>query len=179
MRVLLLSNNWDVAEPVREFLNCNETVTALDKDINSVPIPAVDIIVSYCYRYILKGPVLKIPAVNLHNSFLPWGRGAQPLFWAVVDDEPCGVSVHWIDEGLDTGPVIAQRKMLIHPEMTFRQAYEGQHRLLSQLFIEHWPYIRNKVGTRHTAREFEAVRDTLGPEGWDCTIATAKGRWRA
>lgn len=179
MRVLLLSSNWEVARPVHDFLNTRETVVSTDKDINEMVIPSADIIVSYCYRYILKDEALKIPAVNLHNSFLPWGRGAQPLFWSVVDGEPCGVSIHWMDAGLDTGVVIARRKVMLSDEMTFREAYEAQHRLLAQLFAEHWEYIRNKAGTFHTMTEFNAVQDVLGSDGWDCTIGDAKRRWRA
>ena len=176
----MLSNNWGVAGPVRDYLDSCETVISTDKNINEMVRPSVDIIVSYCYRHILKPDVLKeAPAVNLHNSFLPWGRGAQPLFWSVVDGEPCGVSIHWMDAGLDTGEVIARQRVDLHEEMTMRQAYEAQHRVLSQLFMQHWHYIREKVGTYHTTADFRAVEDVLGPAGWDTKIGDVRRRWRA
>ena len=180
MRVLFLTNNWDVAHPVYDFLCERETVTATYLNINKMERPPrADIIVSYCYRYILRARALKTPAVNLHNSYLPWGRGAQPLFWSVIEGEPCGVSIHWMDTGLDTGEVIAKQTVAIQEELTFRQLYEAQHRALYQLFRDYWDYIRNAAGSYHTAEDFDAAKDILGPEGWDCPVGTARRRWRA
>ena len=178
MKVLLLSNNWDVAAPVRDFLDERELLIGCSNDLNERYIKA-DIVVSYCYKHILKPETLARygGAVNLHNSYLPWGRGSNPLFWAVMNHEPVGVSIHWMDEGLDTGPLIAQQSVMVHNDMTFRQAYEAQHRALSQLFIQHWSHIRNRVGAHHTMEEFNQVKDVLGDEGWDCVISDAKERW--
>jgi len=181
MRVLLLSNNWEVARPVCNFLSKREEVVCSKEDINGKTIRA-DIVVSYCYRFILKPETLRryqYRCVNLHNSYLPWGRGVEPLFFSVVNNEPCGVSIHWMDEGLDTGELIAQKHLNVPEEMTFRQMYNAQHKVLRDLFIKHWPYIRSRAGSYHTEKEFGKAKDILGPEGWDCVIADAKRRWRA
>ncbi|MCL0081308.1 hypothetical protein M1N64_03665 [Peptococcaceae bacterium] len=42
-------------------------------------------------------------AINLHISFLPWNRGADPNFWSFIENAPVGVSIHYLDEGIDTG----------------------------------------------------------------------------
>ena len=47
--------------------------------------------------------------VNLHTGYLPHGRGAHPNVHAVLSGEPAGVTLHWMDNALDTGPVIAQQ----------------------------------------------------------------------
>jgi len=48
--------------------------------------------------------------LNVHASLLPKHRGPDPLFWTYFDfDESAGVTLHWIDEGIDSGDVVAQR----------------------------------------------------------------------
>ena len=56
-----------------------------------------------------------IPIVNLHISYLPWNRGAHPNFWSFFDATPTGVSIHLIDKGIDTGPIIVQKKVKLDP----------------------------------------------------------------
>ncbi|HLF67968.1 MAG TPA: formyltransferase family protein [Gaiellaceae bacterium] len=59
------------------------------------------------------------PAVNLHPSLLPRHRGVAPIVWAIAEgDRVTGLTAHHIDEGIDTGPVIVQRPLPIHPEDT-------------------------------------------------------------
>ena len=163
--------------PVTDFLDKREHLVLCSTDLNEHKVNA-DIVVSYCYKYILKPETLARygGCVNLHNSYLPWGRGSNPLFWALMDAEPVGVSIHWMDEGLDTGPLIAQQAVSHHNEMTFREAYEAQHRCLAMLFCQHWQHIRNKVGTYHSVKEFNQFKGVLGDDGWDCVIADARER---
>ncbi|HSR51317.1 MAG TPA: formyltransferase family protein [Acidobacteriota bacterium] len=47
-------------------------------------------------------------AANLHPSLLPHGRGAHPHAWAIAAKEPAGVTLHLIDEGVNTGAILAQ-----------------------------------------------------------------------
>jgi methionyl-tRNA formyltransferase len=49
--------------------------------------------------------------LNLHPSFLPTGRGADPIPWNILENKVQGVTIHLIDEGLDTGNVIFQREI--------------------------------------------------------------------
>ena len=71
-----------------------------------------DFLVSYGYRYILKKDLLDLfpcKAVNLHISLLPYSRGAHPVLWSVMDGHPFGVTIHMLDQGLDTGNILFQR----------------------------------------------------------------------
>ena len=52
----------------------------------------------------------KVGFVNLHPSLLPYGRGKHAYFYSIVDDEPFGVTIHLIDSGIDTGPILFQKK---------------------------------------------------------------------
>ena len=56
----------------------------------------------------------KYGSVNLHPSLLPKYRGVHPLSWAIINDESeAGVSIHKIDEGVDTGPLLLQKSFAI------------------------------------------------------------------
>jgi methionyl-tRNA formyltransferase len=56
------------------------------------------------------------PALNFHPSLLPRHRGTAPVIWAIVEgDAVTGLSVHHIDSGIDTGRLVCQRSLPIHP----------------------------------------------------------------
>jgi methionyl-tRNA formyltransferase len=57
--------------------------------------------------------------INVHASILPKYRGAAPVQWAVIDGEPeTGVAIMQLDEGMDTGPVLLEKRVSIDPEET-------------------------------------------------------------
>ena len=69
----------------------------------------IDLILIYGYRHLLNKQFrdkFKNKIINLHPSYLPFGRGCYPNFWSCVDDTPKGVSLHFINEGLDTGDIL-------------------------------------------------------------------------
>lgn len=72
-----------------------------------------DVLVIVAYGHILPADILAIPrlgSVNLHFSLLPRWRGAAPVQRAILEgDDVTGVSVMLLDEGLDTGPLLAAR----------------------------------------------------------------------
>ena len=81
-----------------------------------------DLFVVAAYGKILPASILHIPpmgCVNVHASLLPAWRGAAPIQRAVLNgDRVGGVTMMYMDEGLDTGDIILQRSMEIPPEMT-------------------------------------------------------------
>ena len=91
-----------------------------------------DALVSYRYRHILKGDVLgAFPdrAWNLHISLLPWNRGADPNLWSFLERTPKGVTIHHMDEGLDTGDLVAQRELHFDLDAhTLDSAYDEEMR---------------------------------------------------
>jgi methionyl-tRNA formyltransferase len=72
-----------------------------------------DLLVIYGFNWILPPAVFGIPrlgAVNIHPSLLPRYRGPAPVLWAIRNGDPeIGVTVHRLDRGVDTGPILAQR----------------------------------------------------------------------
>ncbi|PYI93583.1 MAG: methionyl-tRNA formyltransferase [Verrucomicrobia bacterium] len=83
---------------------------------------APDVIVVMAYGQILPRAVLEIPRIaclNLHASLLPRHRGAAPIQAAIVmGDRETGISVMYMDEGLDTGDVLLQTRIEIAPDET-------------------------------------------------------------
>jgi methionyl-tRNA formyltransferase len=81
-----------------------------------------DVIVVMAYGQILPRDVLEIPCVaclNLHASLLPRGRGAAPIQASIAaGDRETGVTVMYMDEGLDTGDILLERKIDIRPTDT-------------------------------------------------------------
>lgn len=80
---------------------------------------APDVIVVAAYGRLLPPGVLATPSggcLNLHPSLLPRHRGPSPVAGAILaGDEVTGVTVMLLDEGMDTGPIIAQRERRIGP----------------------------------------------------------------
>lgn len=86
-----------------------------------------DFIVSFGYRHILRKDVIEsvgCPIFNLHIAYLPYNRGAHPNFWSFYENTPSGVTIHLIDEGVDTGHIVYQRYVNFdNNESTFSETY--------------------------------------------------------
>jgi methionyl-tRNA formyltransferase len=86
-----------------------------------------DLILSLQWRRILRPALCKLAqngAVNLHNAPLPLLRGCDPFSWAIHDGlQWMGVTLHQVDQGVDTGPILAQRLWPITEKSTAWQLY--------------------------------------------------------
>ena len=101
--------------------------------------------VSYRYRSIIKKPIidfLRGRIINLHISLLPFNRGADPNLWSFLENTPKGVTIHYVDSGLDTGDIIAQKEIDFDVETeTLATTYDKLNTEIIHLFEEHWPLI--------------------------------------
>lgn len=106
---------------------------------------APDLCVLAWWPYLLKPDVLRIPTVgclNFHPSLLPHGRGKAPNFWSLVEQTPFGVTLHWVDEGIDSGDIAFQREIPITWEDTGKTLYQKSLDAMVELFESCWPDIR-------------------------------------
>jgi len=101
-----------------------------------------DVVIMASFDQILKREALQIPAVgwlNIHPSLLPRHRGPEPIYWALRQgDRETGITIHWVAEQIDAGPIVAQRKVPIEAEDTSgslckRLVAAGQAALISVL----------------------------------------------
>ena len=81
-----------------------------------------ELLVSAYFSQILKSEILQVPGLgvlNIHPGWLPAYRGAMAYFWVLHNrSDRGGVSVHWIDEGIDTGELLEQRGFKIAEKAT-------------------------------------------------------------
>lgn len=100
----------------------------------------IDLVVSVAAPEIFKEPVLHAPkkgCINYHTALLPQYRGRQPLFWALLSGEnETGVSIHEMDEGLDTGSIIIQRRIPISDNDSLHSLYRKTIAVGSQALCE-------------------------------------------
>ncbi|GAA0711644.1 methionyl-tRNA formyltransferase [Paraclostridium ghonii] len=85
--------------------------------LNKIKLLYLDLIVCVNFDQILKKDIINLPTmgcINTHASLLPRYRGRAPLNWSMINGEQySGVTVHFIDEGIDTGDIILQEKIKI------------------------------------------------------------------
>ena len=81
-----------------------------------------DLIISAYFSQILKTEIISLPKrgiLNVHPGWLPSYKGAMAYFWGLKNgSDRGGVTIHWIDEGIDTGEVLARRSFPLKAETT-------------------------------------------------------------
>ena len=101
---------------------------------------APDVAVVAAYGKILPASLLKAPrlgCVNVHASLLPKYRGASPIQTAIVNGETVtGVTIMQLDEGMDTGDMLAVREVGIPPEMTAGELFDALAPVGAELLAE-------------------------------------------
>ena len=161
-----------------------------------------DLIAVAAYGKILPATVLDAPplgCVNVHASLLPSYRGAAPINWAIAKGEKkTGVTIMQIDEGLDTGDILAQREVRIGDEETAEQLSKRLSRDGAQLLLEtvdriakneispvkqdpavatYAPLLSRKDGEVDWNRDAEEIRNLVrAMTPWPCAHTTLGGK---
>jgi methionyl-tRNA formyltransferase len=132
--------------------------------------------VSVLFGYLLRRPVLDLfpnGCVNLHPALLPYNRGAYPNVWPILDGTPAGATLHYVDAGVDTGDIVAQRPVEVEPVDTGETLYRRLEDASFDVFFDAWPALRAgtaprqpqrlDAGTSHRVRDVDAL-DAIDPE---------------
>jgi len=114
---------WEKGIPLQKTSDINSEETIQDiKALNP------DILLSNNFHQIISPEVLKIPkigSINVHPGVLPMYKGLLPHFWAIIRGEKkLGVTLHEIDEGVDTGSVISEKRFLLKKGESFYMAWK-------------------------------------------------------
>lgn len=164
--------DWLLADPAR-----GQVVGTLWVD-EKLPAEAegwqADLGVCCQFRRILRKPELDCyprGIVNLHTGYLPWNRGAMPNVWPIIDGTPAGVTLHYLDEGVDTGPIITARQVKVESWDTGESLYHRLEGAAFDLFTAEWPTCLDRsaipqtylvTGSTHRSRDVETF-DWLKP----------------
>ena len=115
-----------------------------------------DIAFSIYFGYILKREIINIfpqGIINVHPAFLPFNRGSAPNVFSIIDNTPAGATIHYIDEGIDTGKIIIQKKLKVKSIDTGKSLYLRLEKLCENLFVKIYPCINaGKVKTKERAK---------------------------
>jgi methionyl-tRNA formyltransferase len=121
---------WPVLTPVT--LKNDEAVAAFRAHHADVAMVAA-------YGLILPKPILDAPRLgcfNVHASLLPRWRGAAPINRAIMaGDAESGITIMKMDEGLDTGPTVADERLAIAPDMTAGDLHDALAKLGAALIV--------------------------------------------
>ena len=194
MKILFLSNN-NISNKLINWLKniSKEEVIVCDKSINVEFLKKVKpyFIISYNYRFIIKQDIInymKNNIINLHISLLPWNKGADPNLWSFLEDTPKGVTIHIIDESIDTGPIFVQKVVYIDERTeTLKSSYDKLHREIQGLFKINWNNIKNKKikltpqdsrGSFHYVKDFKKIEYLISDKGWDTSIKEFKNKYK-
>jgi methionyl-tRNA formyltransferase len=104
------------------------------------------------FPYVVPTEVLSTPRVgflNLHPAYLPYNRGWHTASWAILEGTPIGATLHFMDQGIDTGDIVHQKKIDVSPGDTAHSLYVRLQKTELEVFKEAWP--------RLVARSYQRV----------------------
>jgi|SRR3989344_2068112 len=173
----LVLHSKNTAKLSKEIRRCTQTKEIIYSDqLNDVRIIKriknlnPDLLITAWFGYILKKELIDIfpfGCINLHNSYLPFNRGKHPHVWAIYEGTPYGVSIHYIDEHIDSGDIIAQKTITVYPTDTAGTLYEKSIKEIVKLFRSVWPKLKQgkikpkpqdiNLATHHYAKNVELL----------------------
>lgn len=141
VKKLSLEENIPVFQPIR-----------IRKDFEKLKNLDIDLIVTCAYGQIIPKEVLDMPkygCINVHASILPKYRGSAPIQWCLFNnDDVTGVTIMYMDEGMDTGDIIKIKEIPILDSDNVGTLHDKLSKLGCDLLLEVLPTIFNKTNDR-------------------------------
>ena len=120
-----------------------------------------DLFLVWSYSMILPQALIDLPrlgAVNVHGGLLPEYRGGHVMNWALINGETeTGVTLHFVDAGIDTGPIIAQRRFPITPTDDAASVHRNLMTTGQELLTSSWAAIADGSAPRVPQDESRAL----------------------
>lgn len=157
---------------------CREVISRLG--ITLTDPHKADFLISVHWDKIFTRDELKAPkegCLNLHNSYLPWNRGAHACTWAIADQTPHGATMHWLDEGVDTGPIFHRERLQVREGETADELYQRTAELEVKVFTESMRMLlagqrprlpQVGMGSFHKKKDFERLVNAVRTS--DCIV---------
>lgn len=148
--------NIDYLFPIR--INSEEFIETLKKY-------ECDLLVSMSFNQIFRKEILDIPkkgVINCHAGKLPFYRGRNVLNWVLINDEKeFGITVHFVDEGIDTGDIINQKTYPITDQDNYKSLLELAYLECANILYESLLLIKENKHKRIN-------QSTIHPVGFYC-----------
>lgn len=131
---------------------------------------------------ILKRPLFSVPrmgCINLHKGKVPDYRGTPPGFWELFDGQKtAGVTVHFVDDGLDTGDVVGDVEVAIHPKETPESLKSKLDEAGTRLLVEVIGRIQAGTADRHKQPPTQLKARTRPTRAQKNELARRLPHWR-
>jgi len=104
-----------------------------------------DIIFSLGYRFIISDEVIRYPkfgSYNIHKSMLPLNKGANPVFWTILNNTIAGISIHKISNKIDSGQVYEQKKIDYDFSYNAKKLYQKMENEQFKQFFVFWKKLK-------------------------------------
>lgn len=173
IKIIFLGLNEAGKKIYNWLIDQGENVVALLTEKNQleiIPELSPDMVISCGFRHVVSEKFLGLPErgfINIHPAYLPYNRGANPNVWSIAEDTPAGVTIHYMDENIDTGKIIARREVEVPFDFSGKDLYKKLEKVQLQLFQEKWGEIKSSdlqtspqpdsSGTYHKTDEFDEL----------------------
>lgn len=142
------------------FCQPRKTSPEYEMFVEQVRLLAPDLIIVHSYSMLLPPEILAIPTlgcINIHAALLPQYRGANPIQWAILNSETeTGVTMHWMTDKFDTGDIIAQRRVPVYIDDTWRTILDRITVATDGLLATELPKVLNGTASRSPQDEAAA-----------------------
>jgi methionyl-tRNA formyltransferase len=168
------------ALPDEDLAMCRDPLDPQDSRLDEA-----EFIVSYRYRHRIPKAVIDrfhYRIINVHCGLTWVCRGVRPTFFSLLHDLPMGVTIHEVDEGWDTGPILnwCGDFRPSWNEDTLEGAWQNHNNTALRFLARHWNRLRHgeylpsplrgRAGPLFTMSDFDKVWPLL-PRGWKTTVA--------
>ncbi|WP_069998176.1 methionyl-tRNA formyltransferase [Cellulosilyticum sp. I15G10I2] len=156
VKEIALKHNIPVLQPVR--------IKGDEVFYNDIQSLNPDLIIVVAFGQILPQNVLDIPkygCINIHGSLLPKYRGAAPIQWSIINrDTVTGVTIMYMDQGMDTGDMLLKKEIPITQEDTYASLHDKMKIVGAQTLKEALPII---TGGGLTRQKQDDTKSTYAP----------------
>ena len=134
-----------------------------------------DLVISAAHEHVIgrrARAAARIGAIGLHPSLLPRYRGSWPLWWALrAREREAGLTAYLLDDGIDTGPVLAQRRVPIEARDSFASLYARIGDEVVPLLGELIDHIRATGALPPGEPQDETIATTFRTPGWSARLS--------
>jgi len=152
--LLSLAEQYGIPVEISNDINSEEFLCRISKY-------KVDLFVSMSFNQIFKKKTIEFPrlsSINCHAGKLPFYRGRNILNWVLINDEKeWGITVHYIDEGIDTGDIILQRTFPISDNDDYCTLLNKAHTECAEILYEAIKKIQLGSVERISQKEIDPV----------------------